>query len=92
MIFIINKRINRFFNNFKWGILKREGTIFVEVEGAMDYMIPTLSNRCKKEIEIANRKGIDLSKVTKPDVKFTYEENKKSNGFLSGCSSIRRKF
>ena len=57
--------------------MKREGTIFVEVKGAMDYMIPTLSNRCKKEIEIANRKGIDLSKVTKPDVKFTYEENKR---------------
>ena len=65
------------FNDFKWGSLKREGTIFVEVKGAMDYMIPTLSNRCKKEIEIANRKGIDLSKVTKPDVKFTYEENKR---------------
>ncbi|MBR4581344.1 MAG: hypothetical protein IKO32_08930 [Lachnospiraceae bacterium] len=64
-------------NDFVWSTSSKAGTVFSNSRAAMDYMLPTLSNRCKKEIETAKQKGVDLSKVTKPDVKFTYEENKR---------------
>ena len=55
-----------FVRSRKIGSSQVDENLFIEFQGAMPYLLPTLANRCIKELETAKAKGIDLSKVSKP--------------------------